>query len=91
LRVIWPILSGLLSVQLAFGLLAGYVEGWSLGDSVYFTYVTGLTIGFGDLTPGHFVSRLSALIIGLSGILFTALVAAVGVRALQEANDDPPR
>ena len=51
----------------------------------YFTFVTGLTIGYGDLVPLHFVARLIAVVIGFSGILVTGLVAAVGVRALQEA------
>jgi Ion channel len=32
------------------GLLVGFMEGWSVGDAVYFTFVTGLTIGYGD-TP----------------------------------------
>jgi hypothetical protein len=34
----------IVSVQIAMGLLIGFVEGWSLSDAVYFTFVTGLTI-----------------------------------------------
>ena len=34
LRVIWPILSGLLGVIVAFGLIAGLLEGWSISDSI---------------------------------------------------------
>jgi Ion channel len=45
--------------------------------------VTGLTIGYGDLTPRHVVSRLLAVVIGLAGIMLTGLVAAVSVQALQ--------
>jgi hypothetical protein len=49
LRVVWPILSGIIGAQLVLGLLVGYLEGWRV--TAYFTFVTGLTIGFGDLVP----------------------------------------
>lgn len=84
LGVVWPVLSGLIVVQLGLGMLVGLREGWPIGDATYFTFVTGLTIGYGDLVPEHFSTRLMAVMIGLSGILLTGLVAAVGVRALQE-------
>jgi Ion channel len=72
---------------LALGLLVGYREGWSINDAAYFTFVTGLTIGYGDLVPVHFGTRLIAIVIGFIGILLTGLVAAVGVRALLKATE----
>jgi hypothetical protein len=85
LRVVWPIVSGLIGAQLALGMLVGFFEGWRMSDAAYFTFVTGLTIGYGDLVPVRFTTRLITVVIGFSGILLTGLVAAVGVRALQEA------
>jgi Ion channel len=85
LHVVWPILSALISIQLLLGMVVGYLEGWRLSDATYFTFVTGLTIGYGDLVPQRLGTRFIAVAIGLSGILLTGLVAAVGVRALQEA------
>jgi hypothetical protein len=76
---------------LALGLLVGYREGWSINDAAYFTFVTGLTIGYGDLVPAHFGTRLIAIMIGLIGILLTGLVAAVGVRALLKATEHEAR
>ena len=64
LRVIWPILSGLIVVQLALGIFVGYLEGWSASDATYFTFVTGLTIGYGDLVPVRLGARLIAVAIG---------------------------
>src|SRR5580765_5742888 len=82
LHIVWPILSGVLLAMTGPGLLIGQIEGWSVTDALYFTYVTGLTIGYGDLTPRHLVSRLLAVSIGFAGIVLTGLVAAVGVQAL---------
>jgi Ion channel len=91
LRVVWPILSGLVVFQLALGFIVGYFERWPVSDSLYFTFVTGLTIGYGDLVPARLVARLIALVIGFVGILLTGLVAALGVRALQDTTDDTAR
>ncbi|MGB9645763.1 MAG: potassium channel family protein [Stellaceae bacterium] len=82
-RALWPILSGVLFAMVGPGLLIGYIEGGRIVDALYFTFVTGLTIGDGDLTPRHVVSRLLAVVIGLAGIMLTGLVAAVSVQALQ--------
>lgn len=75
-------------VQLALGVLIGYLEDWPLGNAAYFTFVTGLTIGYGDLVPSHLLTRFLAVMIGFIGILLTGLVAAVGVQALRAARSD---
>lgn len=87
-RVVWPILSGVLVVMAGLGLVIGRIEDWRITDALYFTFVTGLTIGYGDLTPKHFSARLLALIIGFAGIVLTGLVAAVSVQALRAAETD---
>ena len=85
LRVIWPILSGLLGLVVGLGIAVGAVEGWTVQNSVYFAFVTGLTIGFGDLVPTMLLTRVLAVGIGFCGILITALLAAIAVRALTNA------
>ncbi len=82
LRVVWPILSALLAIIVVLGLAAGLIEGWSVGESIYFSFVSGLTIGYGDLAPKTPVARMLAILIGVTGVLLTALVAAIAVRAL---------
>jgi len=85
LRIIWPILSMLLGLLIAAGLLVGALEGWSIPDSVYFALVTGLTIGYGDFAPTLLVTRVLAIGIGVCGVVCTALLAAVAVGALAAA------
>jgi len=86
LGIIWPILSALIVTQLTLGIIVGLLEGWRMSEGAYFTFVTGLTIGYGDLVPRRFSTRLIAVIIGFIGILMTALIAAVAVHALQIAS-----
>ena len=86
--MIWPVLSLLLAGIVGLGLLVGFIEGWSVSDSIYFAFVSGLTIGYGDLAPKTFVARVLAITIGIAGVLFTALVAAVAVKALIAVRGD---
>jgi hypothetical protein len=88
LRVVWPILSVLLGLIVALGLVIGLLEGWSVHESIYFAFVSGLTIGYGDLAPKSLLTRALAILIGLCGVVLTGLVAAVAVRALTAATDD---
>jgi len=87
LRVVWPILSVLLGLITALGLVVGLLEGWSVQDSIYFAFVSGLTIGYGDLAPTSLLTRALAILIGVCGVLMTALLAAIAVKALTAATD----
>jgi hypothetical protein len=88
LRVVWPILSGILLVMVGSGLAIWRIENWRIDEALYFTFVTGLTIGYGDFTPKHVSARVLALVIGFAGIVLTGLVAAVTVKALNATERD---
>ena len=68
IHVTWQVLSAIIAIQLALGLLTGFVERWSVGDAVYFTFITGFTIGYGDLVPRQTLARVLAIGIGFSGL-----------------------
>jgi hypothetical protein len=87
-QLTWPVLSALLGIQLVMGLVIGFLEGWSLGDAVYFTFITGLTIGYGDLVPRQALSRVLAIAIGLCGLFATGLIAAIAVQAMRATLPD---
>ncbi len=87
LSVVWPILSVLIGLIAALGVVVGVIEGWSLSESIYFAFVSGLTIGYGDLAPKVLLARVLAIAIGVCGVLVTALVAAIAVKALTAATD----
>ena len=85
LKVVWPIVSGLLGIMVLLGAVIGFLEDWPLFDAIYFAFVSGLTIGYGDLVPKRALSRVLAIGIGLTGVLLMGLIVAVGVRALEAA------
>ena len=88
LYVTWPVLSGILVIEVVLGLLIGVIEGWPVGDAVYFSFVTGLTIGYGDIVPRQTFTRALAIVIGFGGILLTGLVAAIAVNATRATLTD---
>jgi voltage-gated potassium channel len=64
------------------------VEKMPFADTLYFAFVTGLTIGYGDIVMQTPVGRLVAILIGLIGILFTGLMVAVLVHAVRESFEE---
>jgi Na+-translocating ferredoxin:NAD+ oxidoreductase RnfE subunit len=88
IRVVWPVLSGLLGLIAGLGVVIGRIEGWSVQESIYFAFVSGLTIGYGDFSPKTLIGRTLAIVIGICGILLTALVAAVAVKAFDTTSEE---
>jgi hypothetical protein len=58
-----------------------------IGDAIYFAFVTGLTIGYGDIVAHSVAGRVICVFIGFVGILFTGLIVATAVHAVREAWD----
>lgn len=78
------ILIGLVTMIIAGGFLISYLENVSLGEGLYFSFITGLTIGYGDITPVTTWGRVLSVAIGLVGIIFTGVSVAVATRALAD-------
>ena len=88
LRAIWHVRAIMLALiaLVAVGAAAvTHVEKIPFADALYFAFVTGLTIGYGDIVMHTPVGRLIALLIGFIGILFTGLIVAVLVHAVRES------
>ena len=55
------------------------------GETVYLAFITAFTIGYGDLTPQRPLSRLTAIILGIIGVVFTGIIVALAVYATSDA------
>lgn len=96
-RVTGDVLAGALATYvlagLAFAIVYGVIEVRSPGafrtgadavtfsDVVYFSFVTLLTVGFGDVTPAAATARAVAIFEGLFGVAYTTVVMAALVAA----------
>ncbi len=85
LAVIKEIVVLLLCALVVLTMILAAVEDLSFRDAIYFAAITGLTIGFGDITPSTPMGRLVVILIGLLGIVFTGIVVALVNRALAYA------
>ena len=83
IKFIWPIFSSLLMLIMLLGIIIGIREGWTIGNSLYFAFITAFTIGYGDITPHYPLTKILATVIGLVGFLFTGILVAVTVEALR--------
>ena len=91
LRIIWHVRSinlTLFALIVISSWAISFVEKLPFGDALYFAFITGLTIGYGDIVVKTPVGRILAVLIGFIGVLFSGLVIAVAVRALRETYQD---
>jgi len=59
-----------------------YLEGWNFEQALYTTVITMTTVGYGDLTPTHTMSRffaigLSLVAVGIAGYAFSSVAAFI--------------
>ncbi len=85
LGVLSPIWLTLCGVIFGLGALVAHLEGFLLRDGWYFAWVTALTVGYGDLEITRELSRVCALIIALTGIVFSGIWVAIAVQAVRAA------
>jgi len=90
-RAIWhvkAVILMLVALMLAGAGAVALVEKMPFKDTLYFAFVTGLTIGYGDIVVKTPFGRLVAILIGLVGILFTGLMVAVLVLAVRDSYEE---
>jgi len=85
LKIVSPVLTALLSLMAGLGVVVVLVEGWPWREALYFAFVSGLTIAYGDLVPKAPLAGELAVLVGVTGILLAGLVAAIGVNAWNAA------
>jgi voltage-gated potassium channel len=81
---LWEFLPLLLSLGLGIALLGygvGRKEGWSSFESLYWSFITATTVGYGDLRPIKRGSRVVAILIAFLGLILTGIIIALAVWA----------
>ncbi len=80
------VLIGLLFYLLLGGVAFSYLEGIPISDAIYFAFITGLSIGYGDITPKTGTGCLVSIGIGMIGMIFIGITVAIATRALADTN-----
>ncbi|MEQ3724612.1 potassium channel family protein [Alcanivorax sp.] len=80
-----PFLAGFLLVIVGMGQWVGRREGWSRFDAFYWSMITALTVGYGDLRPSRKSTKFVAILVAIVGIMFSGVFVAVTVAAATEA------
>jgi voltage-gated potassium channel len=80
-----PTLVFLLAIIVLLGSLVGRREKWTFLDAMYFACITATTVGYGDLRPLDRMSKFGAIAIALTGLLFTGILVAISLHALEYA------
>ena len=80
-----PLLVTLVILISTFGLVVGRREPWARGDSVYWAFVTATTVGYGDFRPVQGPSRFFAIMIAVTGMIWTGMIVSIAVYAAQQS------
>jgi voltage-gated potassium channel len=67
------------------GKIAGNIEGWGTFESLYWSFITATTVGYGDIRPVKHSSRMIAIGVALLGLVMTGIEIAVAVHAATQA------
>ena len=78
------VLVGLIGSLVLGGVVISQVEQIELGKAIYFAFITGMSVGYGDITPATGFGCLITVLIGMVGILFVGLTAAIATRSLSD-------
>lgn len=86
LKKFFPIWGGIAVLISLLGVLIALIdEEISTSEALYFAWVTGTTVGYGDLAPTVDVTRFLAIIIGINGIVLTGITVTMAIEAAKIA------
>lgn len=76
-----PVWGGIAILITLSGFALAELEGLSTRDGLYFAWVTGTTVGYGDISPTTGTSQVVAVFVALLGILLTGIMVSVALEA----------
>ncbi len=80
-----PILVLLISILVSLGILVGRIEGWNKFDSIYWSFITAMTVGYGDIKPSKKRSKILSIIIAFVGFMLFGIIVAITVNTATKA------
>jgi voltage-gated potassium channel len=78
-----PLFIGLGLIIAGLSVAVGRTEKWSITDSLYFGFITALTVGYGDLRPTRGMTKFLAILLALTGLITSGILVAVSLEAVK--------
>lgn len=88
--ILTPVWLTLAAIITGLGVLIARIERLPLTDGLYFAWVTGITIGYGDIAPQQPMARLLSIVTAIVGVILTGMLVAIAVQALKVAIQTAP-
>jgi voltage-gated potassium channel len=85
LKIASPIILLLVLTIVLLGQIAGRFEKWDAMPTLYWSFITATTVGYGDIRPTTRMGRFLAVIIAFNGLILFGVIASVAVTATSEA------
>jgi hypothetical protein len=85
LRVLFPIWGSIAVLITLAGFALAKLEGLSSRDGLYFAWVTGTTVGYGDISPTTGPAQVLAISVAILGIVLTGITVSVALEAAKVA------
>lgn len=77
------VILALLGVIIILGWILSFVEGISFFKALYFSFITALTIGYGDVIPCKPLGRIISVLQGITGMIFAGIMVAAAIKSLE--------
>lgn len=77
LYLVSPLLGFLCFLIILLGQIVSSIEKWEKFDGLYWSFITAITVGYGDIRPLKKVSKTLSVVIALIGVVFTGIIIAV--------------
>lgn len=77
-----PLLIFLFLLIVILGQFVAHRESWERFDAIYWSFVTATTVGYGDIRPLDKLSRVVAIFIAFTGLIFTGILVALALNAV---------
>jgi voltage-gated potassium channel len=59
-----------------------WAEDQTLGNAIYFALITGLTVGYGDITPVTPIGKAASAAIAVVGVITAGIYVGIATRAV---------
>jgi voltage-gated potassium channel len=80
-----PLLLSMSLLVAILGVIAAYLEGWTVFVGIYWAFITATTVGYGDVRAKRKTARSISVMIAFIGVVFTGITVAIAVESATRA------